>query len=134
MLDQNGHEILDNTPVARPVRISTRPNSLEELKALLRIVSREAELNGQETFEEAEDFDVGDDAEPYSPWELPTDEQLESFVLDLKRKKARERAFKAKRTPVDSGTPTPPQPQPGPGDHQAVAATPQPIQSPTPKT
>lgn len=84
MLDKNGHEILDSTPVARPIKFNQRPMPLDEIKAALRLFSEEAARNGQETFEEAEDFDVGDDAEPYSPYEHPTDEQLSAFVEELR--------------------------------------------------
>lgn len=98
-LDRNGHEVPDSTPVARPVRISTRPSTLDELKQLLRIVSREAEANGDETFEESEDFDVGDDAEPFSRWEIPTDEQLEGFAEQLRQEKAQRAAVAAGVSP-----------------------------------
>jgi len=78
MLNENGHEILDDTPVAIPLRFSRPPSKLEDLRAMLKIVSREAENAGQETFEESDDFDIGDDYDPRSPWELSVDQELQT--------------------------------------------------------
>lgn len=69
-LDENGFEILDDTPVAIPVRL-TQPTMYEYVRKMIREqMSREAELHGQETFEESDDFDVGDDYNPQSPYEI----------------------------------------------------------------
>ena len=76
MLNENGHEVLDDTPIALPLRLSRPPSRLEELRSLLNVVNREALTNGQETFEEADDFNVGDDYDPRSPWELSADQEL----------------------------------------------------------
>lgn len=76
MLNENGHEVLDDTPIALPLRLSRPPSRLEELRSLLNVVNREAQQNGHETFEEADDFNVGDDYDPRSPWELTADQEL----------------------------------------------------------
>jgi len=76
MLNENGHEVLDDTPIALPLRLSRPPSRLEELRSLLNVVNREALTNGQETFQEADDFNVGDDYDPRSPWELSADQEL----------------------------------------------------------
>jgi len=78
MLNENGHEILDDTPISLPLRFNRPPSKLDDLRAMLKIVSREAEHAGQETFEEADDFDVGDDYDPRSPWELSVDQELQT--------------------------------------------------------
>lgn len=69
-LDKNGHEIPDPTPVALPTGFK-RPEMLAETVARLvrREISERADLAGFETFEEAEDFEIGDDFEPNSPYE-----------------------------------------------------------------
>lgn len=78
-LDEKGWEVLDPTPIARPLRFSRPPTQLEEIRRMMAMVSREAEQQGHETFEEADDFDVGDDYDPQSPWELSIDQELASL-------------------------------------------------------
>lgn len=70
MLDKNGHEIPDPTPLSLPLHFK-RPETLaEQVQRLVRThVSAAAAAAGAETFEEAEDFDVGDDIDPTSPYE-----------------------------------------------------------------
>lgn len=71
-LNDKGHEILDNTPVAIPVGWK-RPESLQEqMRRMIRTELSQAAANeGFETFEESEDFDVEDDApDPQSQWEI----------------------------------------------------------------
>jgi len=111
-LDQNGHEVLDDTPVSIPLRWSRPPSRLDEIRAHLKIISREAEQHGSETFEEADDFDVGDDYDPRSPWELSVDQELHT------------------ERPVDSGAPTPPVPGPPDGNAGNVPVPSQPAPPP----
>lgn len=70
MLDENGHEIPDQTRLTLPLNFK-RPETLaEQVQRLVRThVSAEAAQAGAESFEEAEDFDVGDDIDPTSPYE-----------------------------------------------------------------
>lgn len=73
-LDSKGHEIPDDSPVAIPVRFNRIPNMMDQMRTLIRAeVSRAAEAEGYETFEEADDFDIGDDYEPNSRYELDED-------------------------------------------------------------
>lgn len=69
-LDEHGREIGDPKPVAIPVGFK-RPETLaEQVQRLVRTsISRQAEAEGKETFEESEDFDVGDDDDPRTPYE-----------------------------------------------------------------
>lgn len=75
-LNEKGHEVLDATPVARPVGWS-RPESLQEqIRRFVRNeLSQHAAAQGHETWEEAEDFEVGDDYDPRSPYELDDDQE-----------------------------------------------------------
>lgn len=85
-LDAQGREILDPTPVAIPAGFK-EPMSLEErIQRIIRTeVSRAAENQGMETFEESEDFEVDDENDPFSPFEtffdpvLGRDMTLEEF-------------------------------------------------------
>ncbi|AXH74307.1 MAG: hypothetical protein [Microviridae sp.] len=74
-LDSKGWEIPDQTPVAIPAHIKfydTRDSIRDMIRAEL---SREARENGFETWEESDDFDVGDDYDPTSPYEEQFDPQ-----------------------------------------------------------
>jgi len=68
-------------------------------------IQRDLEKAGAETFDEANDFAVGDDYDPSSPWEQyyePT--SLESFIAE------KEQALKAEpaREPPSGGAAQPP--------------------------
>lgn len=69
--DERGWEVPDPTPIARPVGWK-EPESLQDMIARLvrGEISRQAAAAGAETFEEADDFDVDDDPELKSPYEL----------------------------------------------------------------
>lgn len=74
--DERGRELPDPTPVAMPVGFQIEPSISELIKRYVRDeVSRAAAQDGEETFEEADDFDVGDDFDPNSPWELSADQE-----------------------------------------------------------
>lgn len=76
-LDENGHEVLDDTPVALPIGFKRPPSINDTIRQLVRNeLSRAAQQQGAESFEEADDFDVGDDYDPTSPWELTFDQEL----------------------------------------------------------
>lgn len=78
VLDDRGHEVLDATPVAMPVGWSRPPSLQDQVRRFVRQeLSRQAAEAGMETFEEADDFDVGDDFEPSSPWELTFDQEMQ---------------------------------------------------------
>jgi hypothetical protein len=83
-LNEQGFEILDDTPVAVPVRL-TQPTMYEYVRKMIREqMSREAELHGQETFAESDDFEVGDDYDPRSPYEI--DESVGMFEEQVPQK------------------------------------------------
>lgn len=70
--DTFGREIPDPTPMEVP-HDWKRPLSLhEEIRRFVRSeLSRQAEAQGEESFEEADDFDVDEDPDPLSPYEIP---------------------------------------------------------------
>lgn len=83
MLDKNGFEIPDPTPMAVPLHFKRPPSLQEQIQQMVRgELSRRAASQGHETFDEAEDFDVGDDFDPKSPWEINFDQ---SAALDAAR-------------------------------------------------
>lgn len=70
-----GREYLDTTPVEWPIGLSV-PESLEQkIARMVRTgVSQFAQEQGAESFEEADDFDIGDEEEVSSPHELDDDQ------------------------------------------------------------
>lgn len=76
-------EFLDPTPVAIPVRFTRPPTRFEEIRAAIQQASRLASEEGFETLEEANDFNIGDDFEPDSPYEFgPEDEAFAAEQID----------------------------------------------------
>lgn len=70
--DEEGREILDGTPIAPPIGYKPTKSIAEQVREMVRSehLRLAAESAGMETFEEADDFDVGDDYDPSSPFEL----------------------------------------------------------------
>lgn len=101
--DERGHEIPDPTPVAAAIGHRPGPTLREQIRDMIQSekLRMEAEAAGFESLEEADDFDVGDDYEPNSPYELDADLPQ---IAELKRRK--EEAEKAEKPPA------PPAPKP----------------------
>lgn len=81
-LDAHGHEIPDPRPMTIPAGFK-RPETLAEtVKRLVRSEqwAKAMEEAGEETFEEADDFEVGDDYDPSSPYEQFFDPVLNKDV------------------------------------------------------
>ena len=70
-LTPDGLEIPDPTPIAPPIGYVKQPSLVAQIRAMVRSekLRLEAEAMGAETFEDADDFDVGDDFDPTSPYE-----------------------------------------------------------------
>lgn len=77
-LDQYGRELPDPTPLSPPVGYQKQPSMMEQMRSMIRseALRMAAEHAGAETFEEAEDFDVGDDFDPTSPYEIGFDDPI----------------------------------------------------------
>lgn len=70
-LDQYGREQPDPTPVAPPVGYKKVPTMVDHVRALVaHELSQAAAAAGHESFEEANDFDVGEEYEPETPYEV----------------------------------------------------------------
>lgn len=69
-LDSFGREMPDSTPIAPPLGYQKQPSMVDHIRALVaRGLDTQARAAGLETFEEANDFEVGDDYEPETPYE-----------------------------------------------------------------
>lgn len=75
-LNKDGTEKPDPESLTAPVGLR-KPETIQE--QIRRMVRTEASLyaseQGQETFEEADDFDIGDDYDPTSPYEMNFDHE-----------------------------------------------------------
>lgn len=67
-----GEEIPDPVPLAPPLGFIEQPSMIDHVRNMIRSEQlRQAALaSGDETFEEADDFDIPDDVEPYSAYEM----------------------------------------------------------------
>lgn len=75
LFDGSRREIVSAIPVAPPVGYVEQPSLVERIRSMvrsehLRYAATEA---GYETFEDAEDFEIGDDFEPHTPYEAVFD-------------------------------------------------------------
>lgn len=70
-LNENGYEVLSPRPMELPIGYVRTPPLEQQIREMVKsaLLAREAEAMGAETFEEADDFDVGDDYDPRSPYE-----------------------------------------------------------------
>lgn len=78
MLDERGREIPDSKPMVHPLGLSVQETLADKIKRMVRYeLSRQAEAQGHESFEDADDFDVGDEPELKSPYELDDGQLME---------------------------------------------------------
>ena len=83
--DDNGCELPDNTPIAVPMRFRQR-SYFDSIREMIRNeISKQAQDQGHETFEEANDFDVGDDFDPSAPYEEQFDPDTGVSQWDFKQ-------------------------------------------------
>lgn len=72
MHDEKGREIPDPLPLEPPIGYKRSPTIAEQLRAMVQgeALAYAARNAGKETFEEADDFDVDDEFDPRSPYEV----------------------------------------------------------------
>lgn len=71
IFNEKGHQVPDPTPVEVPVAFRRPPTMDEMIRAhIRREMSLQAQAQGLETFEEADDFDVDEDPDPVSEYEV----------------------------------------------------------------
>lgn len=98
--DEEGREIMDPTPVAIPAGFKPPETIEEKILRLVRAREIQAQLEAQglETFEDAEDFDVDDDFDPATPFEMVFDVGLGKEVTRAEKKFMDERRREFDRT------------------------------------
>lgn len=80
-----GREVLDPTPMAPPVGYKAAPSLADQIREMVRSerLARDLAEQGIETFEEADDFDVGDDYDPRTPFEETFDPEGRSSFTPI---------------------------------------------------
>lgn len=80
-ISRNNAEILDHTPIEISAEQSAPLSLKDEMRRFISDeISRVAESQDEETFEESDDFDLDDDDLPESPYELT--EMQEEFLME----------------------------------------------------
>jgi len=82
-LHPDGSPILDPTPLAPPIGYKKAPSMVEIVRDMVRSekLAQAAREAGHETFEESEDFDVGDEPDVMtSPWENQYEPDLKDIL------------------------------------------------------
>lgn len=112
--NDEGKFIPDSVPMAPPIGYKKQPSMVEIVRNMVRSerLADEARRAGMETFEESEDFDVGDDGEDLkSGFENDFDPPID----ELRRAIEEERAVKAAPPPVNPSELAPVAPPSAPG-------------------
>lgn len=112
-LDENGQFYPDPRPMQPPVGYKRQPNMWEIVREQVRRVSEDAGREGFDTIEEANDFYMGEDDEPYSGYEVEEEREVPFAVL---RQREKDAAEAEKKAPDASKAPLPPQPPGEPGE------------------
>lgn len=89
-LHPDGTPILDPVPMAPPIGYKKQPSMVEIVRDMVRSerLAQEAMAADKETFEESEDFDVGDEpGMPASPWANDFDPPVHQARLALETEK-----------------------------------------------
>lgn len=128
-LDEQGREIVDSTPMAPPVGYNKQPHIWDQVRNLVRseALRQAAEAAGADTFEEADDFDIGEDYDPISPHEEVFDPRIGVGTYDPNFPAAARQAIEAA---IQANTPVPP--AEGPGTPAPAPAAPPPAPQPPP--
>lgn len=86
--NEDGQFMPDPTEIAPPVGYQKQPSMFERVRELVRSeqLRAAAQDNGFESFEDADDFDTGEDDDPSTPYEECFEGRTAEEILDPKRK------------------------------------------------
>lgn len=98
--NEKGQEVLDNTPLAVPLKYKRPKTDFTRFAEQMRAASRLAAMSGMETEEEANDFHIEDDDFPMpdAPWEEHFHGQFEEDARIAKQGLPRRREKQKKVT------------------------------------
>jgi len=83
--NENGEEILDNTPIQPPLGYKRTPSLYEQIQQQVRLSKLMEHDDEPETDEEADDFEIGDDFEPMSEHENDHIPSIKKLKAEAKR-------------------------------------------------
>lgn len=131
IVNEKGQEVPDPTPMAPPVGYVKQQSLAEQIREMVRSekLRLEVEQQGLETFEEADDFDVGDDYDPSSPYENEFDPPISELATAGEQILAEKAKSTGGSTPNPSATasgdkasPSGEDPKPSPKDKTASSS------------
>lgn len=96
-LNDRGQLVPDPVPMAPPIGFRPQPSMVEIVRNQVRLASLEAQRMGEESLEQSDDFDVGDEPELRSPYELDAESEVPISVLRARAEQAQEDYLEAKR-------------------------------------
>lgn len=98
--------IPDGIPMEPPLGYKPSQSMVEIIRDMVRSeqLARDLDAAGVETFEEADDFEVGDeDPQMRSPWENDFDPPIKELVEEGGKEVARKKAAKKAEKPAETG-------------------------------
>lgn len=104
----DGKEVLDSTPLEVPLHWRRPPSLRDQIKQFVRTeLSAQAEDRGFDSFEEADDFEMDEDPDPLSRYEL-TPAQEEVPVSAITKRQEKQEAPQEKKSAGPAATPVDP--------------------------
>jgi len=106
--DENGHEILNPTPMQPPLGYKKTPSLVEQIRLQVRQLKHLDDME-PETEEEADDFEIDDDPAPSSRWEndmVPSIKETRARIRALEEQERRYAAPPPKAAEPTTDTPT----------------------------
>lgn len=103
--NDKGEEVVDTRPLKIPVHFMNKGDPLraQVREMIRREMSEYARSQGEETFEEADDFEVGDDYDPRSPYEMDFDQEMAALEKGEKDLIEETPSFRGDKTKDESG-------------------------------
>lgn len=101
-IDAAGREIPDPVPCAPPVGYEAPSSLIEMVRNAVRseMIRDRAASMGKESFEDADDFEVGDDYDPSSPYENDFDPEIKTLIAEGKKSIAEKKAAAEKKARI----------------------------------
>lgn len=125
-LNKEGSEVLDPTPMEPPIGYKDQPDMWETVQRMVRteLLQRELAKDEYGSFEEEDDFDVGDDYEPNSPYENEADVSISELMHAGREELARQEKETGRQAPQQKKPSVPPDNE----EVESVASPPAPEQ------
>lgn len=96
-LNDKGQLVPDPVPMEPPIGYKSQPSMIDIIRDQVMKVSQDAARQGYESEEQADDFDVGDEPELRSPYELDEESEVPIKVLKARADQAQLDYLEAKR-------------------------------------